>query len=142
MKHLQITAFSYDVIVHFVFLSCSYRSRDSSVIIVNRLCIGQPRDRRLILDTGNTLLPSPKRPDRLWGTPNILFHWYRTIYPPAYSDRDVKINAHHLVPRSRIRGAIPPLPIRLHGAQKALTFYRVLIFVSIHRPTYSLVDPF
>jgi len=50
-----------------------------AVILMTMLCTGQPRDRRLILGTGNILFLSPKRPDRLWGTPDILFHWYRGI---------------------------------------------------------------
>jgi len=43
------------------------------------LCIGQPRDRRLILGTGKILFLSLKRPYGLWGTPEILFHWYQGI---------------------------------------------------------------
>jgi hypothetical protein len=46
------------------------------------------------------------RPDQLWGPPSLLSngHW-------GWSDLGVKLTTHlHLVPRSRMRGAIHPVP--------------------------------
>jgi len=53
---------------------------------------------------------SPWRPDRLWGPPTLLTS-YRGFLSRRYSDRIVKLITHlHLMLRSRMRGAVPPLP--------------------------------
>jgi hypothetical protein len=58
------------------------------------------------------------RPDRLWDPPGLLFNGYRGPFPGVKCGRGVMLTTHpHLVPRSRKRGAIPPLPIRLNGVQ-------------------------
>jgi hypothetical protein len=54
----------------------------------------------------------------------------------------VKTDAHQLVPRLRIRGPIPPLPIRLHGTQKNVAFLCALILISTHRPIYLFAGSF
>jgi hypothetical protein len=43
---------------------------------------------------------SPPRPDRLWSPPSLLSNEYRGM----------KLTTHHLVTRSRMRGAISPFP--------------------------------
>jgi hypothetical protein len=53
----------------------------------------------------------PRRPDRLWCPRNLLSNGYWGLFP-----RDVKLTTHfQLVPRSRKRGSIYTLSIRLHG---------------------------
>jgi hypothetical protein len=77
-----------------------YPSRGSSVIIA-----GLPRfDSRQGL--GTDFLSSLLRPDRLWGPPSLLYSGYRLLFPWG-----VKLTTYlHVVPRLRMRGAIPPLP--------------------------------
>jgi hypothetical protein len=54
---------------------------------------------------------SPLRPDRLRGPPNLLCNGYQGLFPLEQSGRGVKLTTHlHLVARSIMRGAIPPLP--------------------------------
>jgi len=49
---------------------------------------------------------STSRPDLLWGPISLLSNSYR-----GWSGRGVNLTTHlHLVPRSRMHGAIPPLP--------------------------------
>jgi hypothetical protein len=51
----------------------------------------------------------PRR-DRLWGSPNLLSNEYQGLFPWGQSGWSVKLTTHpHLVPRSRMRGAIPSL---------------------------------
>jgi hypothetical protein len=50
------------------------------------------------------------------GPPNLLSNWYQGLFPWGHSGRGVKLNTHlHPVRRSRMRGAIPPLPNTFHG---------------------------
>jgi hypothetical protein len=58
----------------------------------------------------------PQRPDRLWGTPSLLFRGQRGLFlPRGWSGRDVKLRTHlHLVPRSRNVELYLHFPIR-HG---------------------------
>jgi hypothetical protein len=54
---------------------------------------------------------SPLRPDRLWDPPSLLANEYQGLFSWGYSDRGVILTTHlHLVPRSRMCGATPPLP--------------------------------
>jgi hypothetical protein len=52
----------------------------------------------------------PPRPERLWGPPSLLSNGYQGLCPWGQSGRGVKLTTHlHLVPRLRMRGAVPPL---------------------------------
>jgi hypothetical protein len=55
----------------------------------------------------------------LWGPPNLLSNGYQgqALSPWGENGWGVKLTTHlHLLPRSRMRGAITPLPqYRLHG---------------------------
>jgi hypothetical protein len=49
-------------------------------------------------------------PDRIWGPPSLLFRRYRGVFPWDQNGRGVKLTTYlHLVPSSRMRGAILPL---------------------------------
>jgi hypothetical protein len=78
-----------------------YRSRDSSVGIAT----GYGLDDRGVgvrVPVGSRIFSSPRLPDRLWGPPNR----GGGLFP-----RGVKLTTHlQLVPRSRKRGSIHPLP--------------------------------
>jgi hypothetical protein len=58
------------------------------------------------------LLISSPCPDRLWGPPNLLSNGHRRLFVPGVKrvGREADHWALHLVPRLRIRWAIPPLP--------------------------------
>jgi hypothetical protein len=85
---------------------------------------------------GWEFLSSPPRPDRFWGPPNLLSNGYQGRLPCWWSGRGVKLITHlHLVSRSRMRGAIPPLPKYafkawryLKKAQGQLYLYQCLSF--------------
>jgi hypothetical protein len=54
-------------------------------------------------------LSSPKRPDRLFGPPSLLFSWYRGNFS-GVSDQGVMLTTRlHLVPSLKMSGDIPPL---------------------------------
>jgi hypothetical protein len=60
---------------------------------------------------GLGIFSSPLRPERLWGPPSLLSNRYQVLFPWGQSGRGVKLTTHlHLVPRSKMRRAIPPLP--------------------------------
>jgi hypothetical protein len=54
---------------------------------------------------------SPQRPDRPWGRFSLMSSGQR-----VWSDCSVKLTTYlHVMPKLRIRGTVPPLPICLHG---------------------------
>ena len=68
------------------------------------------------LTTGyTTFFSSPKRPDRLWHSPSLLFNRY-LVFSREKNGRGMKLTTHlHLVPRLRMSGATPLLP---HGVDR------------------------
>jgi hypothetical protein len=51
------------------------------------------------------------RSGRLWSPSSLLSHGYQGLFPWRQSGKGVKLPTHlHLVPRSRVRGDIPPFP--------------------------------
>jgi hypothetical protein len=61
--------------------------------------------------------PSPPRPDRFWGQPKFLLNGYQVLFLQGYSSQRVKLTIHLLLPRLKIRGAVPPIPILLQGVR-------------------------
>jgi len=54
----------------------------------------------------------PKCPNWLWGLHSPPTQWQLVEFSPEQSGQCVKLTAHpHLVPRLRMSGAIPPLPL-------------------------------
>jgi hypothetical protein len=62
------------------------------------------------IPVGLRIFPSPCR-DRLWGPPSLPSNGYRGLFLRGLSGEGVKLTTHlQLVPRSRKRGSIHPLP--------------------------------
>jgi hypothetical protein len=60
---------------------------------------------------GSRIFFSPRRPDRLWGSPTLLSNGYRLLFLRGQSGWGVKLTTHlQLVPRSRKCGSIHPFP--------------------------------
>jgi hypothetical protein len=60
---------------------------------------------------GVRIFTSPRRPDRLWGPPNLLSNGYRGVIPRGLSGLGVNPTIHlQLVPSSTKCGSIYPLP--------------------------------
>jgi hypothetical protein len=84
-------------------------SRDSSVGIVT----GYGMDDRGVgvrVPVGSRIVPSPRRPDRFWGPPSLLFNGHGRLSPWIKRPGRETDNSLQLVPKSRIRGSIHPLP--------------------------------
>jgi hypothetical protein len=65
------------------------------------------REVRVRVPLVSRIFSSPRRPDRIWGPPNLLFYGYRGLFPRESSGRDVKLTTHlQLLPRSRKCGSI------------------------------------
>jgi hypothetical protein len=65
---------------------------------------------RFLVGARKGVFSSPSRPDRLLGTPTLLYNGYQRLFPRALSDRDVKLTTHlHLVLRLIMHGTIPLL---------------------------------
>jgi hypothetical protein len=99
---------------HFFFifriLLCYSMSRDSAVGIATGYGL-DGRGVRVRVSVGARLFSSPQSPNRFWGPPNLLCNRYRGPFPGGKATRVVKLITHvQLVPRSRIRGSIHPLP--------------------------------
>jgi len=60
---------------------------------------------------GKRFFWSPKCPDRFWGSSNLLLTGCLGSFPGQRSWGVMFITYHHLVPRSRMIGAIPLLPL-------------------------------
>jgi hypothetical protein len=90
---------------------CKWRQNELSVMksTVFYILTGRGLDGRGVgvrLLVGARVFSSPQRPDRFWGPPSLLYNGYRRHF-----GRGVKLTTHlELVPRSKIRGSIHPLP--------------------------------
>jgi hypothetical protein len=92
-------------------LLCTGQTRDSSVGIET----GYGLDPGSILGRGKRFVPSPHRPDRLWGPTKLLSDGYRGFFPTGQSGRGVKLTTPHLLPRSRMMELYLHSPLHLHG---------------------------
>jgi hypothetical protein len=101
--NLQTSSFyeiSFYQISHFRLAFITNRGRHSSV----GMAIGYGLDDRGIgvrVPIGSRIFSSPQRPDRLWGPPSLLSNGYRWVKLTTLLQ---------IVPRSRKRGSIHPLP--------------------------------
>jgi len=78
--------------------------------------------------------PSPSSPDQLWGPPSLQTNGYQGLFSWEWSGRGVKLTTLLLlVTRSRMRGAIRPLPslpswrgdqFKVQGRHLCLYLYR------------------
>jgi hypothetical protein len=88
------------------------KSRDNSVGMVT----GYGMDRQ-----GSTLgrvkrfFSSPQRPDRLWGAPSLLSSGYRGRFSGCKRPEREADDSPPSSSEIKNGGAVPPLPIRLHG---------------------------
>lgn len=93
----------------FLLRLASFESRNSSVILVTKIGIGQPRKCVSIRRTNSELFSSTKPPDRRGHPCSTLSNGYQGLFSIKRPDSEAE-NSHQLVPRLRIRGAITPLP--------------------------------
>jgi hypothetical protein len=62
----------------------------------------------VLVRVGSRIFTCPCRPDRLWGSPDLLSNGYRGLFFQGKSGRSVKLTTHlQLMPRSRKYGSIP-----------------------------------
>jgi hypothetical protein len=89
----------------FVILPVNSRIRDSAIGIATG-CGLEDQGVGVRVPVGSRIFCSPRRPDRLWGPPNLLSNGYWGLFFPG-----VKLTAHlQLVPRSSKCGSIRPVP--------------------------------
>jgi hypothetical protein len=80
------------------------------------MATGYGLDGRGSIPTGVDIFSTPECQPRFWGPSNLLSNGYRGIFP-----RGVKRSGHYTdqsllsIAEIKYGGAIPPLPIRLHG---------------------------
>jgi hypothetical protein len=94
------------------------RSRDSAFGIATGYGL-DGGEVAVLVPVGSRIFSSPRCPDRLWGPPSLLSDGYPGLFPRGLSGLGVKLTNHfQLVPRSRKRGPIHPLPhtSSLHSA--------------------------
>jgi hypothetical protein len=92
------------------------KSRVSAVGIVTGYDLDD-REVGVRVPVGSRIFYLPYHPDLIWHSSNLLYNGHRGLFPRGQSGRRVKLTTHlQLVPRSRKRGSMNPLPhsLRLH----------------------------
>jgi hypothetical protein len=68
------------------------------------------------IPVGTRFIFSPKRPDRLWEPPKLLFSGYQSIFPGINKPGREVNNSPHLLPRLWVSGSLPLLQLYLFMA--------------------------
>jgi hypothetical protein len=85
--------------------------RRSSAVGMATACGLDDRGVEVRVPVGPRIFTSPYCPDRLWGPTSLLSYGYRGPFPGVKAVRGVKLPTHiQLLPKSRKRGSIHPLP--------------------------------
>jgi hypothetical protein len=114
IDHLVVTRwikYSCEQAIHFGSYAIIFnKSRDSAFGIATSYGL-HDRGVGVRVPIGSRSFSSPRRPDRLCGSPNLLSNGYWGHFPRGLSGRGVKLTSHlQLVQRSRKCGSIHPLP--------------------------------
>jgi hypothetical protein len=115
-KYVSFKLFLSWKIVYYIYINtetktlvCTAKgSRSSLIDIATTLRAGRSGARIPVRDKG--FLSSPKRPDRLWHPPSLLFNGYRVSFQGVKRPRR-EVDHFPLVRRLKISGVIPLLPL-------------------------------
>jgi hypothetical protein len=129
-------AYSLDLLSLSTYHSCAFLGfyRAGTVGTLARLRPVQPRNRAAISSRIDRVLSYQARPDRLWTLPLLAFGGYRLLFAWVSSCRGLKLNMNPIIVRKlRLIGAIPLLPICIHGEHSDNFASHRQYFLSVYR---------